>query len=240
MQADILCQGITGSFVRRFTLPVPLQYLIFGGDHERIKWERPIFCELGVAQTQAQPQYDDNTDFVCRKFFNSPAPSCRIFNGVVFYYPFAFLDSCTGMPVGFGFGVGDFIATIGLFRGIAVALKDHGGARDDHAKTLSTLETASSILSCLENHYSATGDIATSNAIRGLAHMIRRDVDDFLASIEKYKVRLCKPRGTRDFLNSTVAKIQWSQFVAERVTKLHQEVRIHMSSLHLLLNLNNM
>ena len=144
------------------------------------------------------------------------------------------------MPVGFGFGVGDLIATVGLFRDVAVALKDHGGARDDHAKTISTLETASSILSCLETLYSATGNDATLNAIRGLAHVIRRDVDEFLASIEKYKVQLCQPRTTRNCLNSAAAKIKWSQFVAKRVTKLHREVQIHMSSLDLLLNLNNM
>jgi hypothetical protein len=144
------------------------------------------------------------------------------------------------MPVGFGFGVGDLIATIGLFRGVAVALKDHGGARDDHAKTVSTLERASSILSCLETLYSATGNDATLNAIRGLAHVIRRDVDEFLASIEKYNVKLRQPCSSRNFLNGATAKIKWSQFVAKRVTKLHQEVQIHISNLDLLLNLHNM
>lgn len=144
------------------------------------------------------------------------------------------------MPVGFGFGVGDFIATINLFKNVASALKDHGGARDDYNKTLSRLETTSAVLSCLEALDSPTGDAATLNAIRGLAHVIRKDVDDFQASIEKYRVKLLQSRGTKKHFSSAVAKIKWSQFVANEVTKLYQGVQIHTTSLDLLLTSHNM
>lgn len=57
--------------------------------------------------------------------------------------------SRTEMPIGVSFGVGHFIATGGLFKDVAVALKDHCGARDDYEKDPFSLvldTTVSSIL----------------------------------------------------------------------------------------------
>jgi hypothetical protein len=143
------------------------------------------------------------------------------------------------MPVGFGFGVGDFIATVNLFKNVAVALKDHGGALDDYHKTLSNLETTSIVLSCLANIDGSTKDVAELNAIRGLAGLIQRDVNTFLASIEKYKTKL-ESRDPRRFMTAAATKIKWSQFIAGKVSKLYQDIHISTTSLGLLLNLYNM
>jgi hypothetical protein len=91
------------------------------------------------------------------------------------------------MPVGFGFGVGDFIATVNLFKNVAVALKDHGGALDDYHKTLSNLETTSIVLSCLANIDGSTKDVAELNAIRGLAGLIQRTSIRFSQALKSTK-----------------------------------------------------
>lgn len=97
------------------------------------------------------------------------------------------------MPVGFEFGVGDLIATIKLFKDVAEALKDHGGAVDDFQKTLRHLESLKAIVTCLEEIENTMGRSANLRAVQHLAEHIKRVVDEFLAKIQKYKFSLRYP-----------------------------------------------
>jgi hypothetical protein len=94
------------------------------------------------------------------------------------------------MPVGFGFGVGDLIATINLFNDVAVALKDHGGALDDYQKTLAHLESMRAILMYLANASNQSRTSASLTSIHNSAMHIKDEVENFLANINKYKARL--------------------------------------------------
>lgn len=141
------------------------------------------------------------------------------------------------MPVGFGFGVGDFITTIKLFKDVASALKDQGGALDDYQKTLRNLETTSAILSCLANLNESSSDAASVNAIRSLAHLIQKDVDSFLTGIDKYKLTL-GARNSRKSLVGAASKIKWSQYVAGQVSHLNQDIDVKTRSLKFLLDLH--
>ena len=140
------------------------------------------------------------------------------------------------MSVGFGFSIGDFIAAVDLFRKVTVALKDSGGARDDYLKTLSNLETLQSILGCRTNIKVDTHNSASGQAIQRLAHLIKKDVEDFVNKIDKFKATL-GPTKSRHLATGVVAKIKWSQYAANNVRKLYQEIDVKTTSLNLLIDL---
>ena len=143
------------------------------------------------------------------------------------------------MPIGFGFGVGDFVTTINLFKEIAVALKDHGGALDDYQKTLNHLESLCAILECLADISDPTKNSASLNAISRSAQRIKDEVDNFLTGITKYKARF-ESRNLAGPLIRATAKIEWSQYVATQVTKVYVDVDCETNKLRLLLDYHNL
>lgn len=143
------------------------------------------------------------------------------------------------MPIGFGFGVGDFIATLNLFKDVAVALKDQGGALDDYRRTLAHLESISAILTCLAEVDDPKWRSASLNAIRRSAQRIKDEVNSFLAKINKYKATLGL-QGSRASFTSAASKVKWSKYVAGQVTQLYADVNRETNKLQLLLDYHNL
>lgn len=141
------------------------------------------------------------------------------------------------MAVPIGISVGDFIATIKLFKDIANALDEHGGAQSDYQNTVRNLETVQALLSRLESYHSASGQTTQINAIRAQAQAIHADVQTFLRNVQKFKKSLGSgvPTSKR---HGIVDKLKWSRKQAKKVAKLSTSVDVGLRNIQVLLDLD--
>jgi hypothetical protein len=130
------------------------------------------------------------------------------------------------------------VSVLNLFKEIGVALKDHGGASEDYQKTLQHLTVVHIVLLQLEKFKSSTGGLTQVNAIRGQAQLIRRDVENFLKTIKKFKSTLGATAGKK-FHHGVLPKINWSQCMVRQVEDLRTRIEIQLSNIHILLGLHH-
>ena len=125
---------------------------------------------------------------------------------------------------------------LSVFKDLALALQDRGGASSDYQKTILDLETIAKILLELQSLQPAESNLSQTNSIRGQAQRMYHDVQEFLACIEQLNDKL-GPRAARGFHRGTFAKIRWSQCFATKVKELRNTVHLQTTNIQTLLSL---
>jgi hypothetical protein len=134
--------------------------------------------------------------------------------------------------------IGDFIAIIGLFKDVGVALKESGGAADDYQHIVRELESIVAVLQAVQSVPNTSSDVSQVNAIRSQAQSSQQLLAAFLKRIQKYDASL-GAGARRGFRHGTVSKVRWATTVSKEISKLRQEIDVSTLGLRLLQNVHN-
>lgn len=152
------------------------------------------------------------------------------------------------MPApGFGYSVGDFIATIELIVKVVAAFKDSGGASAEYQQVVQELETLLQLLKHIDTIKSTESNLAHVNAIKGVALSIQEPLQKFLDKVTKRYGSLGanqqKGRGALGLcagLSTAGRKVQWAVVMEKDIAKLRATVGTSVSSILLLLNISHL
>lgn len=152
------------------------------------------------------------------------------------------------MPVpGFGYSVGDIIATIEVIAKVVVAFKSGTGASDEYRQVVQELETLSALLQYISTIKSTDRNGAHVNAIKGIALNLQEPLRRFLdkickryGSLGRSQTETCGVRGAVAGLATAGRKARWAVDMGKDVAKLQMAVKTNMASLLLLLNINHL
>ncbi|KAJ0419919.1 hypothetical protein BJY00DRAFT_285409 [Aspergillus carlsbadensis] len=138
------------------------------------------------------------------------------------------------MPIGFGFSVGDILATLKLVGTVIDSLRESSHAGSNFRsliQELYALETALLHVKRLELDESQNADKV---ALRNTACQCQRTIDAFYAKIQKYQPHL-RDGGTGSRLRDGWAKIKWAVCRQDDVDTFRAEIQGHTSSIGILL-----
>jgi len=143
---------------------------------------------------------------------------------------------------GFGFSIGDFIATIQLIKSACNALKDSGGAKDEVQQVLADLLHLEVLFSMLNRGNWADGrDPVHLNAIKGMAAAFQGPLHDFAAKMEQYKALQDQvPSSVKGKMKRQISKVKWGVNMKEDVEKFRALVVAKIVAINALLNLHNL
>lgn len=149
------------------------------------------------------------------------------------------------MPVpGFGYSVGDFIATIELIAKVIAAFQDGTGASSEYQQVLQELETLLHLLQHISTIQSTERNFACVNAIKGVALNLQAPLRKFLDNIcKRYGALGGQKKGSRGVgagLGVIGRKAQWAVVMEKDIGKLRVVIGTNMSSILLLLNMNHL
>ncbi|KAL0639007.1 hypothetical protein Q9L58_001888 [Maublancomyces gigas] len=150
------------------------------------------------------------------------------------------------MPVpGFGYSVGDFIATIELIAKVIAAFRDGTGASSEYRQVLQELETLLNLLQHISTVQSTERNFACVNAIKGVALNLQAPLRKFLDNICKRYGALGggQKKGPSNMgagLAVIGRKAQWAIVMEKDIAKLRTAIGTNMSSILLLLNMNHL
>lgn len=150
------------------------------------------------------------------------------------------------MPVpGFGYSVGDFIATIELIAKVIAAFQDGTGASSEYRQVLQELETVLNLLQHISTIQSTERNFACVNAIKGVALNLQAPLRKFLDNICKRYGALSggqeKWSGNMGAGLAVIGrKAQWAIVMEKDIVKLRIVIGTNMSSILLLLNMNHL
>lgn len=139
------------------------------------------------------------------------------------------------MSVGFGFSVGDFITALQLVGQVIDALREVGGAGQEHRELmheLYTLETALINVRRVEVDESLQGEVI---ALRQAASQCQFTIQNFLKKVQHYQPHLATG-GSGSRMKDAWMKIRWAVCKKEDVGKLRADLRGHTGSIEILLS----
>lgn len=137
------------------------------------------------------------------------------------------------MSVGFGFSVGDFLATLKLAGTVIDALREaseSGAAYRELLAELFALETALLHVKRLDLD---DGQRTEKIALRQAAAQCQRTIDKFLDKIRKYQPHL-RDGGTGSRIKDSWAKIKWAVCKKDDMERFRADLRGHTGALEVL------
>ena len=139
------------------------------------------------------------------------------------------------MPVPFGFGVGDFVAVIGLITKVRKALKDSGGASSEFQDIVQELGSLQNILTHLGTiHFKERAGTSPALNMTNLIATCQRPLTDFLDHIARFQCSL-NASTPRNIIHTSPRKAQWGIFMGAEVAKLRSVVAAKILQLQLVL-----
>ena len=142
------------------------------------------------------------------------------------------------MPIPFGVGVGDFIATIGLVRDVINALSSSGGASASYQELIQelySLERALLRVKQLQLDESLEGE---KHALRLAASQCQSTIDEFLESVARYQPHLRSfgsGPGALSWSKDAWIKVQWHLCKEKDLTKFRARLQGHVMSIDLVM-----
>lgn len=137
------------------------------------------------------------------------------------------------MSVGFGFSVGDFLATLKLVGTVIDALRESSDARSSFRSLINELYSLESALLRV-NRLDLDISHVEKVALRQAASQCQRTIDMFYKKIQNYQPHL-QQGGTDSKIKDAWAKIKWSTCKKNDVEVFRAEIRGHASSIEILL-----
>jgi hypothetical protein len=122
---------------------------------------------------------------------------------------------------------------------VGVALKETGGASSDYQEVARQLETLVSILQEVQSLKATKTDLHLINAIRGQAQLSQETLITFQQKINKYDKNLGR-HARQAFHWGTMSKAKWATMVEGDMAHLRQRIDSQMTSLNILLQLQNL
>jgi hypothetical protein len=138
------------------------------------------------------------------------------------------------MSVGFGFSVGDFIATLELVATVTDALRESGEASNRYRELVRQLYTLETVLLRVKRLELDESQHAEYVALQQAASQCQRTIDDFWKKIQKYQAPLSSG-GTSSKLKESWMKIRWAVCRTEDVNTFKADLVGHTESIQLLL-----
>ncbi|KAF2677018.1 hypothetical protein K458DRAFT_447159 [Lentithecium fluviatile CBS 122367] len=142
------------------------------------------------------------------------------------------------MPVGFGFSVGDFIATLNLVHDAIEAINDARGSSASYRALIRELYVLESALLRVKNLQLEDELEIEKRALEQTAAQCQRAIDEFFAKIQVYQPHLRgggSGDGTRARMKDAWMKVKWAFCKEEDVDKFKADLRGHSTSIQLLL-----
>lgn len=139
---------------------------------------------------------------------------------------------CVDM-VGFGFSVGDFIASISLISSLIKSLEEGAGSSAAYQELITelyVLENALMLVKRLELDATSSTKPIVERAVLNCQKTITR----FLEKNRKFAPRLRKG-GSSSAWRDALRKVQWALYREEDVRKLRAEINAHTGSINTLL-----
>jgi hypothetical protein len=137
------------------------------------------------------------------------------------------------MSVGFGFSVGDFLATIKLVGTVIDALRESSHSTSRFENLLSELEALDTVLNNVIRLELDESQRFEKLALYQVATQCQRTIDAFWNRTQKYQTHLSK-RGTNSRLKDGWAKVKWAVCEQGEVDIFRAEIQGHISSLQVL------
>jgi hypothetical protein len=138
------------------------------------------------------------------------------------------------MSVGFGFSVGDFLATIKLVGTVIDALRESSHSTTRFENLLNELEALDTALQNVKRLEFDESQRFEKLALYQVAAQCQRSIDAFWSRIQKYQSHLSKD-GTNSRLKDGWAKIKWAVCEQGEVDTFRAEIRGHISSIQVLM-----
>lgn len=138
------------------------------------------------------------------------------------------------MSVGFGFSVGDFLATIKLVGTITDALREASQSTTKFHDLLRELEALDTALNHVRKVEFDDSQRFKKLALYQAASQCQRSIDAFWSKVQKYQPHLSKS-GTGSRMKDDWAKIKWAVFKTKDVDTFRAEIRGHTASIQLLM-----
>ncbi|TVY49065.1 hypothetical protein LOCC1_G001366 [Lachnellula occidentalis] len=135
---------------------------------------------------------------------------------------------------GFGWSVGDLVASLQLVVKIAGALKETGGAKSDYQESIDFLFGLETTLQNLRSVAPILVNQSQETAVQLEAQKIVKPLSIFLAKIQKLNGDLGL-ESKRNPWRTAPRKVQWAVFVSKEVKKLRDRISVPMFSLNILL-----
>jgi hypothetical protein len=138
------------------------------------------------------------------------------------------------MSVGFGFSVGDFLATIKLVGTVIDALRESSHSTSRFENLLGELEALDTALNNVKRLELDESQRFEKLALYQVAAQCQRTIDAFWNRIQKYQTHLSKG-GTNSRLKDGWAKVKWAVCEQWEVDMFRAEIQGHISSIQVLL-----
>ncbi|TVY38143.1 hypothetical protein LSUB1_G002853 [Lachnellula subtilissima] len=135
---------------------------------------------------------------------------------------------------GFGWSVGDLVASLQLVVKIAGALKETGGAKSDYQESIEFLFGLETTLQNLRSVAPILVNQSQESAVQLEAQKIVKPLSICLAKIQKFDGALGL-ESKRNPWRTAPRKVQWAIFVSKEVKKLRDRISVPMFSLNILL-----
>lgn len=135
---------------------------------------------------------------------------------------------------GFGWSVGDLVASLQLVVKIAGALKETGGAKSDYQESIEFLLGLETTLQNLRSVAPSLVNQPQESAVQLEAKKIVKPLSIFLAKIQNFHGALGL-ESKRSPWRTAPRKVQWAIFVSKEVKKLRDRISVPMFSLNILL-----
>jgi hypothetical protein len=139
------------------------------------------------------------------------------------------------MSVGFGFSVGDFLATLKLVGTIIDALRESSHSSAAFQELLNEFEAFETALNHVKRIDFDSSQQFEKVALHQAAAQCQRAIDAFWIKIQKYQPHLSKA-GTSSQVKDGWAKIKWAVCKKKEVDNFRVEIRAHTSSIQLLMD----
>jgi hypothetical protein len=137
------------------------------------------------------------------------------------------------MSVGFGFSVGDFLATIKLVGTVIDALRESSHSTTRFENLLNELEALDTALQNVKRLEFDESQRFEKLALYQVAAQCQRSIDAFWSRIQRYQSHLSKD-GTNSRLKDGWAKIKWAVCEQGEVDSFRAEIQGHISSIQVL------
>ncbi|CAI6342518.1 unnamed protein product [Periconia digitata] len=139
------------------------------------------------------------------------------------------------MSVGFGFSVGDFLATLKLVGSIVDALREASHSTSMFHELLNELEALDTALNHVNRVEFDDSQHFEQLALYQAAAQCRRSIDTFWGETRKYQPHLSKD-GTDSRMKDSWMKVKWAVCKKKDVDAFRAEIQAHTSSIQVLMD----
>ena len=138
------------------------------------------------------------------------------------------------MPVGFGFSVGDFIASIKLVRTVIDSLSSSSKSSVELQEIFYQLHSLETALKDVK-HLEVDGSLDAENlALKQSATQCQETINDFLRNTESYQPHLLQKKDAST-ANDQWKKIKWALCKKKDLAQFKVDLLVHTDSISLLL-----